>query len=182
MTSLTVGSALLTHTGADYAYMFECIVGFTEAINGEGVCYPAADASLPALESAAESVSASVSGERQHFCRRVRSCFYANAASSDVAAFLYRYYPERRKGGAKSIPRSVKLIVSHILTYSNNKLAVSLLQRLTLAVSQYQNTTNGRSESLSGREIGTRIRFARWGRAGSRRKSWRRRSVYPRCL
>ena len=49
-------------TGADYAYMFECIAGYTEAINGEEYVAPAADASSASTsESAAESVSASTS-------------------------------------------------------------------------------------------------------------------------
>ena len=49
-------------TGADYAYMFDCIAGYTEAINGEEYVAPAADASSASTsESAAESVSASTS-------------------------------------------------------------------------------------------------------------------------
>ena len=42
--------------------MFECIAGYTEAINGEEYVAPAADASSSSTsESAAESVSASTS-------------------------------------------------------------------------------------------------------------------------
>ena len=49
-------------TGADYAYMFECIAGYAEAINGEEYVAPVADASSASTsESAAESVSASTS-------------------------------------------------------------------------------------------------------------------------
>ena len=47
--------------------------------------------------------------------------------------FFVPAYLEHRKGGGKSIPRSVKLIVSHILTYSNSKLAVSLLQKINIS-------------------------------------------------
>ncbi len=78
---------------------------------------------------------------------------------------------ERRKGGGKSIPRSVKLIVSHILTYSNNKLAVSLLQKINIScklISKHDNGTvrDGQSGDRHAHPACTPGRGAHAGKAG----------------
>ena len=67
---------------------------------------------------------------------------------------------ERRKGGGKSIPRSVKLIVSHILTYSNNKLAVSLLQKINIScklISKHDNGLARRDAGLTQEKLAEKI-------------------------
>lgn len=78
---------------------------------------------------------------------------------------------ERRKGGGKSIPRSVKLIVSHILTYRNNKLAVSLLQKINIScklISKHDNGTvrDGQSGDRHAHPACTPGRGAHAGKAG----------------
>lgn len=57
--------------------------------------------------------------------------------------FFVPEFLAHRKGGGKRIPRSVKLIVSHILTYSNNKLAVSLLQKINISCKLISKHDNG---------------------------------------
>lgn len=83
---------------------------------------------------------------------------------------------ERRKGGGKRIPRSVKLIVSHILTYSNNKLAVSLLQKINIScklISKHDNGTvrDGQSGDRHAHPACTPGRGAHAGKAGG--EDWR---------